>query len=134
MRRARARWQRRCAASAELHRDVERDLAAAQLERLALAVAPDRQVREAARPGRSDQPRQLVRLVDLLAVPLEHHVADAYVALVAGSALLDVDDERAGGFIELERARELLGHRLDRDADAPARHLALALELTRDVE
>ena len=50
-------------------------------------------------------------------------------AFSAGPPFSTEFDERAAALLQAERLGDVLGHLLDRHADAPARHAALLLQL-----
>src|SRR6185295_15814034 len=98
-------------------------------ERGLLAGAPDVHLRLRAGLHLSDERRELVRLLDRLAVEAEDHVAGLEARLLRGAAGLDLRDERAARAVEAERLGERLAHLLHADAQPAALDLAVRDEL-----
>src|SRR6185312_14200205 len=75
---------------------------------------------------------ELARILDALAVDLGDHVAGLDAGLGCGTIGLRLGDQRAFRLLQAEAVGDLLGHRLDLDADPAAADGALVLELGDD--
>src|SRR5436305_1245138 len=121
--------------SSDLARDaLFRQLRHRQAELLRRALPPDLYRGAGARARAADEPRQIARALDRLAVERDDDVARLDAGLLRRAALLHRVDERAARAVEAERGGELARYLLDDDADAPARHAALVLQLLQDID
>src|SRR5262249_23062029 len=84
-------------------------------------------------PRARDDRREIARILDLRAVEFHDHVADLEPRALRRVFFHHVGDERAARTIEPERARDVRGDILNRDAEPAARDLTLALQLRNDV-
>src|SRR5260221_279800 len=111
---------------------VGRHLADIDLHLLVMAVAPDGDVSLAVDRRLGNQPRQIVQLVDLVAVELDDDVALLDAGTRRRAVRVDVGDERAALARHAEAAGDLGRHLLDLDAQPAAIHLAVLAQLRDD--
>ena len=73
-----------------------------------------------------------MRVLDFLSCETRYHVPRLDARLCRRAALGHVAHERAFGFFQVERCREVIGHVLDVDPEISPRHRALAHELGKE--
>src|SRR6516165_9655097 len=103
------------------------------VERLLLAVAPQRETCVGSRTHRGDLARELAEALDRTAVDGEDHVPGGDSGARGGAILLYRRHQRAARPVEAEGFGELSVDVLDGDADAAAYHTAGLDELLLDV-
>src|ERR1700723_3265909 len=100
----------------------------------ALVIAPVADVRLAAGRNLGDDARQVVGLVDVVAIDHGDDVAGLQAGPLAGAFRLHGADESAVRRTQTERRSQLLIHRLHGHPDAAAAYLALGEQLILDVK
>ena len=102
------------------HADIFRQLAQHHLPDDPLALAPDIDPDVLARQRFGNRARQVTRLLDVLAVEAQDHVADLDPGLGRGVALEHLGDQCAARPVEREPLRDLVGDALDPDPEPAA--------------
>ncbi len=96
---------------------------------LLLVIVPNAQGHFAAGLGQADHHRQIGRIVHRLAVHAENDVARLETGLGCRAVFLDLRDQRAARRLQAKRGRQVLRHRLHRDAQPCVLHLAMLDDL-----
>ena len=89
-----------------------------------VALADDDDVDRLADRGVGDDARQILRLLDVLAVEFDHDVAGLDAGRLRRALVLDAGDQRAARGLDVEAFGDLVGDLLDADAEPAAAQLA----------
>src|SRR5499427_3555480 len=106
-----------------------RQTAEGERQGLVLTIVEHGELHRGTWRNRCDLPREIARVLDVLAVDSRDNVTSNDASLCGGAASLGLIDDGTFGLLHAEAVRNIRGHRLYAYANPPAGHVAVILQL-----